>query len=629
MKSFVARPNVAPLAILGVLCLAFWSRVLLTGNVLLPGAMLKGFQPFGGDGSAPWTILQWDALAQYYPWRHFAAQSLHNGQIPLWNDFQFSGTPLLANAQSAVFYPLNLPFWLFDTAYAFGFVAFLHSLLASFSTYFLARRWNLSRAAAVLAGAAYAFCGYLSAWALLPTLFATAAWLPLCLLLFEKASDDEKPGSATFGLIVSLTCALLAGHAQIFFYILLALGIRQPFLHRKWRGLGILIAAIAACALLGAIQLLPTLELASKGHRAAGAATPEGWEFWKQRALGASDFPSLFMPAWPTSWGSLNENFGYVGVGSVLLTLLGIAWMIRPNNTPSIKPSTRYFALTLALFGLLYALATPLAQFFYYGIPGVAQMGGTGRALLLWSLGVALLAGFGLDFARRKISSGVLPLIALLVVCAELFGNAFSTQPTSPRAEIYPPTELTSFLAKNSSPTARVLMLTPKGEWLPTEALQSGGRTHPSGILPPNGATVYGIHDVNGYDSLSLRVYRQWLASEETEGSSPQLNGNMVLVNSLSPAMLDSLAVRYVVTPQSRPPSPEPGRKVLSVNGCDVWERNISGDLRISGANFAPGWRDGKYQPTSFRFGAFLSLCLLGFITAAFAAKNFSGMKSA
>ena len=138
----------------------------------------------------------------------------------LWNPFQFCGTPFVANAQSAVFYPLNLPFWIFDTAYAFGIVAFSHSILASFSTYFLARRWGLSRAAGVMAGAIYAFSGYMSAWALLPTLFATAAWLPLCVLLFEKASDDEKPAFSSFALALCLACALLAGHAQIFFYIL-------------------------------------------------------------------------------------------------------------------------------------------------------------------------------------------------------------------------------------------------------------------------------------------------------------------------------------------------------------------------------------------------------------------------
>ncbi len=657
MKSLVSRPHFAPLALLFALCLLFWSRVLLGGEVLLPGAMLGGFAPFGGDPRAPWTILQWDALAQYFPWRHFAAQSLQSGHIPLWNPFQFCGTPFMANAQSAIFYPLNLPFWVFDTARAFGIAAFAHSILASFSTYFLARRWNLSRAAAVLAGAIYAFCGYLSAWSLLPTLFATAAWLPLCLLLFERASDDEKPGASSLLLALSLSCALLAGHAQVFFYILLALALRQPFLKRKWRGLAILGGALGLALLLGALQVVPTLELARIGHRVAVAPTPADWKFWQDRALGWSELGALVFPAEPTALGTLSENFGYLGFGAILLGILGLFWTrkdaakapdartfsveesaeevshqseaLRAENSIRLgrepigdaSPTSRLadffasrpknFAFALAIFGLLYALATPLSRLIFFAIPGVSQMGGTGRALLLWSLGVALLAGFGLDFVRARFPHRWLAPLALLLVVGELSFNSYLTLPTAPRAAIYPPTTLTTFLAKNSSPQARVLMLTPRNEWLPREAFRPS-QNHPSGVLPPNGATVYGIYDVNGYDSLSLRQYRAYIG-----GASPALNGNMVLLDSLAPVLLDELGVRYVVTLQNQPPATEPGRRVLSADGCDVWERQINGQLRVSGQNFAPGTRDGKYQPTSFRFGAFVSLCALGFVAAA------------
>jgi hypothetical protein len=270
---------------------------------------------------------------------------------------------------------------------------------------------------------------------------------------------------------------------------------------------------------------------------------------------------------------------------------------------------------------LLYALATLVGQVFFFVVPGVSQMGGTGRALLLWSLGVALLAAFGLDFARLKIKSALFPVLVLLLIGGELAFNAFSTQPTAPRAQIYPPTELTTFLAKNSGPDARVLFITPKGGWLRTEDLQQFGRTHPPGVLPPNGAMVYRIHDVNGYDSLSPRGYRKWVG-DEAGGPSPQFNGNMVLLNGLSPALLDSLAVRYVVTLQTMPPQNLAAQKVLSANGCDVWQRPIEGQLRVSGASFYPGWKEGKYQPETFRLGAFISLCALGFVSAALICKR-------
>ena len=84
---------------------------------------------------------------------------------------------------------------------------------------------------------------------------------------------------------------------------------------------------------------------------------------------------------------------------------------------------------------------------------------------------------------------------------------------------------------------------------------------------------VYGIYDVNGYDSLSLRQYRAWIASEDAGGASPALNGNMVLLNALTPALLDSLAVRYVISGAGQEFPAAPGRRVLSSDGCDVWER--------------------------------------------------------
>ena len=642
------------------MALALWGRVLFTGQVLLPGAMLRGFLPWGGDPQAPWTILQWDALGQYFPWRHFAAQELRAGHIPLWNPFEFTGTPFLANAQSAVFYPLNLPFWMFDTAYAFGLSAFLHSLLAMFGTYFLCQRWGLSRASSVLAGAAYAGCGYLAAWALLPTLFATASWLPLCLLLFEKSADDRN-GRATWGLVGALACALLAGHAQIFLYIVLGLALRQLFLARRGRGALVWIGSSLGAAALGLGQILPTLELARYGHRAGAVADMGTWEFVRARALQWSELPALIVPGWPLAWGSLNENFGYIGVGVALLAIAGVFWKPKqakpvlnrrkPDNNRDVPPNSReepairreeppiswehaenkgvrgrWFALALAIFGLLYGLATPLAQFFFFGIPGVAQMGGTGRALLLWSLGAALLSGFGLDWLRAKIPSGLVPLLALVIVAAELGFNTFLVQPTAPRAQIYPDTALTTWLQSRVDRDNRVLFYTPRSQWLPSEMLRQKNppQTHPTGVMPPNGATVYRLHEVNGYDSLSPAKYRDWIGTDEAGGPSPALNGNMVLLNNLRSPILPTLGVRYIVVPQglNLGANAPDGQIVFSADGCNVWEVRAPGQLKVSGAAFYPGWKDGGYNPETFRLGVFIALCALGFLAAGVALKR-------
>jgi hypothetical protein len=605
-----------PLAVLVILCVAYWSKVLWTDEVLLPGAMLRGFAPFGADSQAPWTILQWDALAQYYPWRLFVARQLQDGFIPLWNPHQLAGTPLMANGQSAVFYPLNLPFWTFDVARAFGISALIHSLLATISTYCLAQRWQMSRAASCLAAIGFGFCGYLAAWVVLPTLSNTASWLPLLILLLEKAHQERRlVSSALVGFAVALCCALLAGHAQVFIYLVLALTLRALLLPPLRRSLAVLCVGGLWAALLSGLQILPTLELARLGHRAAmGGPTVEGWQFIANNALQPAEFLTLLLPNWPSLRGTLNESFGYVGFGLCLLVLLGLAAAGRVMLRTKVL-SPLLFAALLALSGLLFAFATPLPKFFYFYVPGLSQMGGVGRALLWWSFGVAMLAAWGFDVIRRRVATShqstlrlALSLLMLGFVTGELWFNGLSAHPTAPRNSIYPQTTLTSWLKEHLRPNERVLFLTPRNSWLPTELLQTQGVAHPPGVLPPNGATVYGINDVNGYDSLAPLAYRQFVNAGEGHDVSPPLNGNMMLLENTDSPTLDAFQVRYVVALETQS---VPLPKVLSSDGCAVYERPLKTVATKSGEDFYPGWKDGRYQPETFRVGTFLTFCAL------------------
>jgi hypothetical protein len=248
-------------------------------------------------------------------------------------------------------------------------------------------------------------------------------------------------------------------------------------------------------------------------------------------------------------------------------------------------------------------------------------MGGPGRALLLWSFGAAMLAAFALDgwikyesskstFRGISKSTLVISALVLLIVCGELFWNGQTAHSTSPASSIYPKTALTDWLQKNVGREERVLFLTPRGSWLPNEVLQQNGRNHPSGVLPPNGAMVYELHDVSGYDSLSPKAYREFLVQGEGADVSPPLNGNMILVNNAQSKSLDALRVRYVVADKELPRSLETLQKVWQGDGCVVYRREINANvLRKDGKDFYPGWKDGVYQPTSFRLGLFISLC--------------------
>jgi hypothetical protein len=312
-----------------------------------------------------------------------------------------------------------------------------------------------------------------------------------------------------------------------------------------------------------------------------------------------------------------------------LLSLAGVIFLFAQK--PKLR-SPYWFAAILTVFGVLYAAATPLSQAFYFGVPGLAQMGGVGRALLLWSFGAAVLAAFGLDAMRRRWSTPIIPAVAILFVAGELFFNSSVVHRIAPRASVYPQTQLTTWLQERAKDGGRVLFITPRESWLPSEAFNTSlARSHPAGVLPPNGAMVYGINDVSGYDSLAPRAYREFVAPGENlkpgEDISPALNGNMILLQNPNSPALEQLGLRYVV---SQAPLDVVGwKEVLRTDGCIVYERAKRGGqpeanstvkrgasksgIAKSGEDFNPGWRDGKYQPESFRFGSFVSLCALAF----------------
>ncbi len=132
--------------------------------------------------------LQWDGIAEFYPWRLFAARTLHQGFLPLWNPYQFCGTPFVANSQSAVFYPLNLLFVLLPTSTAFGVSALLHLALTGWLMYGLLRSpaFGLGRSAATLGAVVWQLSAWQAAWLALPTFLCVSAWLPAAVWLTDR-----------------------------------------------------------------------------------------------------------------------------------------------------------------------------------------------------------------------------------------------------------------------------------------------------------------------------------------------------------------------------------------------------------------------------------------------------------
>jgi hypothetical protein len=676
---------IPPLFYLALACLFLWKST-FAGDVFLPAGLLGHIAPWknhlGMETLPPWNPLRWDGIGQFYPWRHYAAQSVRSGTLPFWNPYQFCGTPFIANSQSAVFYPGNALFYLLpDTARAFGASAVLHLTFCGWFTCLLLRRLRCSEGAALAGGIVFAFSAWQVAWLQLPTFLATSCWLPLLLhqvyglrlrfvrpILSEAAPDAAtvpwRPltavrsrasvwrSSAGIGAVVGMM--LLAGHLQIAFYGLFAAtlwtigvlwrigsdGGRRDVL----RGLGSAAVGLAIGLALASPQVLPSLELSRISHR-VGKPSAAGYAAYTEYALPSAQLATLTLPglyggdATPDNpyWGfylkpiapgqtiavrhNPAETAAYVGIGTLALGLLGLVRGLRKG-----RPDRRViFFGAIALLALLLALGTPLNALFYFVIPGFGQSGSPARCLVLWALAWAALAAFGTDAlrelrpTRREVSVvlgslaatfalGLLltmltlsilpdsaksiptfgdaigrvlpdwvrlilcvaaitalllwrgkrasaetenapptrrritaPILALLVI--DLFSTGIQTNPTAPPSAVYPETPALRYLRANLG-HERIFPVNQRWSLY----------TAPPAVLPPNAGMVYGLHDVQGYDSLFTGQYKAFAntfarpnAFGGVDASPPEV-GNMVFFQNARAAQVGVLGAAIALS---------------------------------------------------------------------------------
>ena len=387
---------------------------------------------FGG------RVLYWGTqLLQFAPWRQLVADALHAGDWPLWTHALGNGAPLLANHQSAVFYPPHLLFLLFPVERALGYSLALHLALAGLFAWLWARQLGLGVLGRLVAALAYAGSGFLVGHALFPSMVETVAWLPLLFLLADRLAKRRRAGDA-LALGAVLGVQFLAGHAQLWYYGLWATGAYALFAgwrverlegRRVGRGLAriVLLVALAVAVASGAaaVQVLPTAELAIQSQRADGA----DWDFamtyslwpWRLVTLLAPDF--FGHPADGDYWGYGHyfEDNGYIGLLPLMLAGLAVAGWLRKSRSgpvlsrepeaaqdpPSLTDSGDShrcvpFLLATAAVALVLALGdnTPIYPLVFRYMLGFGLFQAPARCLCLYTFAVAMLAGMGADGFR-------------------------------------------------------------------------------------------------------------------------------------------------------------------------------------------------------------------------------------
>ncbi|WP_309706750.1 hypothetical protein [Armatimonas sp.] len=598
-------------AFLLLLPLLLFHRPLFLGEAFLPTDQLQSLSPWQSETRATntWNVLRFDGITQFYPWRLQTVREWQAGHLPLVNPYAFSaegGTPLLANSQSAPLYPPNLVLALLgerNVVWGFGASAALHLLLAAVGIYRLARELAISRTGALLSVTTFCLSAPVICWMALPTFLCAAAWLPWLLRAIRQRKVLQ---SGLFGGLI-----LLSGHLQVALFVLLSASAYAITLHgRQKRGWGGLIAAGALALCLSAPQVLPSLELSKQSHRAANGR-PDLALFATKSAYGLPP-QSLLTFTVPNFFGNPSQGAGiywnanhfpdgnvllnnyaewanYVGIVPLLLALLG-AFAAR---------SARFFAF-LALYTLLMAFGTWANLPFFFLIPGWAQTDNPARVLVVSAFALALLAGFGLDALKTtsvRLRGGVLVGVIFsmaigLTLAMRYAGSNWSTafaeaQPgllialiwltlgavilfLGPRQSLVRPVAVGIALLdllswgwgyNTTAPAREVYPITPGVAWLQQNAKDAliapindrWSIIHlppKNAVLPPNSLTVYGLHDLAGYDSLFYKKSKDRIEAATGRNPSPDENGNIVFIKSIEAAV--ALGAKFIVVAPNR-----------------------------------------------------------------------------
>lgn len=396
----MARDRINPLVLLVlalVLC-AFFQEALL-GGVYYPG----------------------DTARIYLPQRSVLAEALREGRLPWWSSAFGAGYPLLAEGEVGALYPLNwLLYRLLPTTLALTVSIVLHYVIAGTGLYLLARELRLSRVAALIGALSWALGGFCIAHLSHVSILTTVSWLPwmfwLTRILFER------PGAAVhacLGLALVVGLQFLAGHPQMALLGLMALAlfalaqVSASTPRRVGRRTWLWLAALASGALLGAVQLLPSMQLGALSERGGGLAG-EFFTSYSFHPLLLSTYLSPFVLGNPYPEGSI-ELMGYIGL--LPLFLASVALWRSPRRI-------RWFFVALGTLGVIMAFGRWNPLYAYLERVPVLNLFRVPARYLCWtSLSLALLAAFGWDaltssapapWTPRSLSAFI-PLAAALI----------------------------------------------------------------------------------------------------------------------------------------------------------------------------------------------------------------------
>ena len=599
--------NLWPYLLIVIVVFIFFYPV-FKGKIPFPGDILINDNPYKTEsylgyapGGYPNKAQGPDVTKEIYPWRYFSFSELKKGIVPFWNPHNFSGNPQIANFQTGVFYPLNLLYLIFPFNFSWTLIIMSEPVLAGIFMYlFLKKGIGLKDFPSFIGAVSFAFSSYMTVWIEYGNIGSTLAWLPL-VLLFTKYFFKKLSILNFFGIVASLSLAILAGYIQGAFYIYVLCFLYYNYLVFSTKGAFenhkknlIFLLSLFLPFVITFFQIFPTLELFLESTRGTYALGQIEKNLAPLASLVTIFFPDFFgNPATRNYWidGTYIERVMYPGSVVLLFAFYALISKVKFGEK-------RFFAI-VSLISLVVATDLPLVKYFYLiPVPVISTTVAT-REFSIFIFSLIVLGSIGLEhflsekefkkiFAYaylgfvtfiwalvfvliriipglsqnlkitqhnlivptiiivlalaviciKKINKNVVFAVIALLVVFDLFYFFNKITPFSPKTLVYPQTPVISYLQKNAGINRF---------W-----------GYGSAYVSPNYQSVDGTYSPEGNDPLHLETYGQLLAASENgelpavlprpdANVAPGYGTNGLSNNFYRQRVLNLLGVKYVL----------------------------------------------------------------------------------
>ncbi len=344
-----------------------------------------------------------------------AKESIFAGNLPLWNPYTCGGGPMLADLESWFLQPFFLVTLPFDELLAMK-ISYALSLFTAFLGFTLLARnvFRFNSLGSLTVGLIMAFGGYISQHiAEGYYVWISSAWIPWFLLAGVQSLKNIR-----FIPLAGLFLAFMFGAGSMHMVVyslafLFLVFVWMPSDKKIYQRALILSGIVLFFILIASIKLLPAIGLFTSDESRLGFTLPISFlpEMLLSRGLVAPIRYNGILYRW-------GEFGNYIGYGSIFLAALPLIWQRKGLW----KQYGAFFFAALVILAIAFT-SFPVTHGYMSRITDLFRI--PSRLMLFPLLGLALLAGRGIEMIPLRKKIPVLGIVLCIVIAGDLISNDY------------------------------------------------------------------------------------------------------------------------------------------------------------------------------------------------------------